>query len=202
MWPTWHEVGVGHCLPACLLPWVVVVVSVSWGGVCVCAGVGGWEGGEVMWHIMWSQSFTRLCGRTTHQTTSTPPKCTPLHTQLQLVHHPAHSPPTPNHPPPTPSPAYPLLPPSLPAFHPGRLQFCKPAAELPQLAQGQLLELVADLLREEREAAAAAGLKRPLEWDPKMEGAVGSYSYAFNNGWVPGTLNTSLANSSNAVMRM
>jgi CCR4-NOT complex subunit CAF16 len=62
--------------------------------------------------------------------------------------------------------------------------------------------LVADLLRREREAAAAAGLKQPLEWDPKMEGAVGSYSYAFNNGWVPGTLNTSLANSSNAVMRM
>lgn len=49
---------------------------------------------------------------------------------------------------------------------------------------------------------AAAGFKRPLEYDPSREGVVdASFSYAFNNGWVPGTLATSLANSSNAVMR-
>mgnify|MGYP001810431757 CR=1 FL=1 len=49
---------------------------------------------------------------------------------------------------------------------------------------------------------AAAGMKKPLEYDPSLEGKVdNSFSYAFNNGWVPGTLATSLANSSNAVMR-
>lgn len=85
----------------------------------------------------------------------------------------------------------------------GKLQFCKPAAELPQLAQGQLLELVVELLRKERELMAAAGVKKPLEYDPSLEGKVANnFSYAFNNGWVPGTLGTSLANSSNAVMRM
>ena len=43
---------------------------------------------------------------------------------------------------------------------------------------------------------------RALEWDPAREGAIDAgFSYAFNNGWVPGTLGTSLANSSNAVMR-
>jgi CCR4-NOT complex subunit CAF16 len=85
----------------------------------------------------------------------------------------------------------------------GKLQFCKPASELPQLAQGQLLELVVDLLKEERDAALAAGMNKPLEYDPSQEGKVqNDFSYAFNNGWVPGTLATSLANSSNAVMRM
>ncbi len=37
------------------------------------------------------------------------------------------------------------------------------------------------------------------EWDPSREGEVSAFSYAFNNGWVPGTMNTSL--STNAVMR-
>ncbi|KAI8464241.1 MAG: P-loop containing nucleoside triphosphate hydrolase protein [Monoraphidium minutum] len=83
----------------------------------------------------------------------------------------------------------------------GRLQFLRPAAELPHLAEGRLLEMVAALLREERDALTKAGLVRELTYDPAREGEVGAFSYAFNNGWVPGTLVTSLANSSNAVMR-
>lgn len=70
------------------------------------------------------------------------------------------------------------------------------------MQQGQLLELVTDLLRKERAAAVAAGMQKPLEYDPALEGKVESFSYAFNNGWVPGTLGTSLAHGTNAVMRM
>jgi len=83
----------------------------------------------------------------------------------------------------------------------GKLQFCRPAASIPQLAQGQLLELVTDLLRQERVAIEAAGVKKPLEYDPALDGQVEAFSYAFNNGWVPGTLATSLAHGTNAVMR-
>jgi hypothetical protein len=63
------------------------------------------------------------------------------------------------------------------------------------------LELVVELLRREREAAAAAGAHKPLEYDPAVEGQVLAFSYVFNNGWVPGTLGTSLAHGTNAVMR-
>lgn len=83
----------------------------------------------------------------------------------------------------------------------GQLQFCQPARSIPQLAEGQLLELVVQLLRREREAAAAAGVVKPLEYDSALEGKVAAYSYVFNNGWVPGTLHTSLAHGTNAVMR-
>jgi CCR4-NOT complex subunit CAF16 len=61
--------------------------------------------------------------------------------------------------------------------------------------------MVGSLLREERDALRKAGFERSVEYDPSREGEVGAFSYAFNNGWVPGTLATSLANSSNAVMR-
>lgn len=60
---------------------------------------------------------------------------------------------------------------------------------------------MAQLLRREREAAAAAGVVKPLEYDPSLDGKVSVYSYVFNNGWVPGTLHTSLAHGTNAVMR-
>lgn len=83
----------------------------------------------------------------------------------------------------------------------GQLQFCQPAASIPQLAQGQLLELVVELLRKERDAAAAAGAAKPLVYDPELEGNVSAFSYAFNNGWVPGTLGTTLAHGTNTVMR-
>lgn len=61
--------------------------------------------------------------------------------------------------------------------------------------------MVASLLREERDALRKAGFSRPVTYDPAREGEVGAFSYVFNNGWVPGTMHTSLANSSNAVMR-
>lgn len=88
-----------------------------------------------------------------------------------------------------------------PHKHTGRLQFVTPAEAIPHLKEGRLLELVAKLLREERDALTKAGLVRDVVYDPSREGTVGAFSYAFNNGWVPGTLATSLANSSNAVMR-
>ena len=52
-------------------------------------------------------------------------------------------------------------------------------------------------------SACPAQVERPrvLEWDESKDGLISGFSYAFNNGWVPGTLGTSLANSSNAVMR-
>ncbi|GLC46075.1 hypothetical protein PLESTM_001822700 [Pleodorina starrii] len=82
----------------------------------------------------------------------------------------------------------------------GQLQL-SPASELPELSQGRLLALVYRLLSADREAQLAArGGPRPVEWDPSREGEVaGTFSYAFNNGWVPGTLSSSL--STNAVMR-
>jgi hypothetical protein len=52
------------------------------------------------------------------------------------------------------------------------------------------------------QARAAGGQPQQLEWDPALEGRIvggAGFSYAFNNGWVPGTLNSSL--STNAVMR-
>lgn len=75
----------------------------------------------------------------------------------------------------------------------------KPAAQIPELSQGRLLELVYRLLSEDRERQIAARGKRPVEWDPSRENSVEAFSYVFNNGWVPGTMNTSL--STNAVMR-
>jgi CCR4-NOT complex subunit CAF16 len=83
----------------------------------------------------------------------------------------------------------------------------KRAEELPDLAAGRLHAFVGALLRAERDALraarAAAGVpEKELTYDPAREGVVGAFSYVFNNGWVPGTLTTSLANSSNAVMRM
>jgi hypothetical protein len=84
----------------------------------------------------------------------------------------------------------------------GQLQFCQPACSLPQLAQGQLLEMVTELLRQEKQALQAAGIEKPLEYDPAREGEVDAgFSYVWNNGWVPGTLGTSLANGTNTVMR-
>lgn len=44
---------------------------------------------------------------------------------------------------------------------------------------------------------------RNLDWRPELDNMVNlvDFSYAFNNGWAPGTLTTSLASSSNMVMR-
>ena len=70
----------------------------------------------------------------------------------------------------------------------------------PTLMQGRLLEMVYGLLSKEADAVLQARGPRPVEWDPSREGQVDNFSYVFNNGWVPGTLGTSL--STNAVMRM
>ncbi len=76
----------------------------------------------------------------------------------------------------------------------------KEASAIPELREGRLLSLVYRLLWEDRERQLKARGPRPVEWDPSREGEVGQFSYAFNNGWVPGTVNSSL--STNAVMRM
>jgi CCR4-NOT complex subunit CAF16 len=60
-----------------------------------------------------------------------------------------------------------------------------------------LLGLVLRLLESEQDPNRP---KRTVEWDPSREGQVAEgFSYAFNNGWVPGTMSSSL--STNAVMR-
>jgi CCR4-NOT complex subunit CAF16 len=77
----------------------------------------------------------------------------------------------------------------------------KEAADIPELAEGRLLELVYKLLSEDRDRQLKLKGPRTLEWDPSRENAVDAFSYAFNNGWAPGTLTSSLKESSNAVMR-
>lgn len=59
--------------------------------------------------------------------------------------------------------------------------------------------MVYELLNAEEERLLKERGPRSVEWDSSREGQVGEFSYAFNNGWVPGTMNTSL--STNAVMR-
>jgi CCR4-NOT complex subunit CAF16 len=82
------------------------------------------------------------------------------------------------------------------------LDFHTQASEVPELQEGRLLELVYGLLSEEKRRVESERGPRPVEWDPSREGAVDpAFSYAFNNGWVPGTMNSSLKQSSNAVMR-
>lgn len=83
----------------------------------------------------------------------------------------------------------------------GEMRMFKPADQVPELKQGRLLELVYKLLDEEREIVLKQRGPRSLVWDPSREGEVNSFSFAFNNGWVPGTLNSSLKESTNAVMR-
>lgn len=63
--------------------------------------------------------------------------------------------------------------------------------------QKGLLGLVLRLLESEQDPNRPS---RVVEWDPSREGQVAEgFSYAFNNGWVPGTMSSSL--SINAVMR-
>ncbi|KAL6764419.1 P-loop containing nucleoside triphosphate hydrolase protein [Haematococcus lacustris] len=84
----------------------------------------------------------------------------------------------------------------------GRLQMLKDAKEVPELQQGKLLHLVHTLLSEAANKQLEERGPRAVEWDPSREGAVDAgFSYAFNNGWVPGTMASSLKTSTNAVMR-
>jgi CCR4-NOT complex subunit CAF16 len=79
----------------------------------------------------------------------------------------------------------------------GRLARCVPAADLPELAQGRLLELVTAWLREEAQAAAEAAAG-------KAAGGAGGPSSlpTWSNGWASGRMTSTLKNASNAVMRM
>ncbi|KAG1674932.1 hypothetical protein FOA52_014725 [Chlamydomonas sp. UWO 241] len=81
----------------------------------------------------------------------------------------------------------------------GEMAMFKAAHELPELKEGKLLQLVYSILSEEDKRVQAERGPRVLSWDPSREGEVSAFSYAFNNGWVPGTLGSSL--STNAVMR-
>lgn len=74
------------------------------------------------------------------------------------------------------------------------------AKDVPELSQGRLLDLVYRLLNEDREKQLKIKGPKPTVWDPERENAVDAgFSYAFNNGWAPGTMTSSL--STNAVMR-
>eukprot|EP00798_Chlamydomonas_sp_ICE-L_P003124 gene3124-13136_t len=83
----------------------------------------------------------------------------------------------------------------------GEMRMFKSAGEVPELKQGRLLDMVYKLLSEERDLILKQRGPRTLEWDPSREGSVNAFSYAFNNGWTPGVLASSLKESSNAVMR-
>ena len=82
----------------------------------------------------------------------------------------------------------------------GRVTRFAPLSEFPTLTSGKMTmlslvdgwlrsEKALAKLREEKEAAAAGGKKKD------------AFAYAFNNGFSAGTLNTSLAGSSNSVLR-
>jgi len=86
----------------------------------------------------------------------------------------------------------------------GELQLFKKAADIPEMVEGKLLELVVSWLRAEkverkkREPALKAARKAAAE--------AAGHAYVFNNGWGAGTLNPTIdikqiKNSSNAVMR-
>lgn len=80
----------------------------------------------------------------------------------------------------------------------GKLASFLPATSIPELSQGDLLGYVLRLLRAEQQP----GVIKPKEYREELDTGVSQFSYAFNNGWVPGTLQCSLAGSTNAVMRM
>jgi CCR4-NOT complex subunit CAF16 len=85
----------------------------------------------------------------------------------------------------------------------GRLQSVAPAEEIPELQKGQLLQYVVRLLTDDPTPGVPMlkDLESKLTWDDAEDGKREEFSYVFNNGWVPGTLASSLKNSSNAVMR-
>lgn len=74
----------------------------------------------------------------------------------------------------------------------GRLQTFRKAEDIPELQQGRLLELVEGWLRKDLEEDLATLSK---------DGTKKKFEYIRNNGWVPGRLTSSLAGSSNTVMR-
>lgn len=86
----------------------------------------------------------------------------------------------------------------------GRLRVFSAAADVPELREGRLLELVERWLREEQRRAQQE-LRDPAEWQREYaaDGDGDALQLAsFNNGWAAGRLNSTLKHSANAVVRM
>lgn len=87
----------------------------------------------------------------------------------------------------------------------GRLQVFAAAADVPELREGRLLELVERWLREEQAQRAQQQGSDPAEWHREHAegGEDGALHLAsFNNGWAAGRLTSTLKHSANTVMRM
>ncbi|KAL3162908.1 hypothetical protein ABBQ32_009351 [Trebouxia sp. C0010 RCD-2024] len=79
----------------------------------------------------------------------------------------------------------------------GKVQLFKPAIEVPELQQGQLLQLVERWLREEKRQ------RKQLSNGVKGKDASNKIDLAqWSNGWAPGRMTASIRDSSNTVMRM
>lgn len=79
----------------------------------------------------------------------------------------------------------------------GKMQLFKPAAEIPELQEGRLLQLVDRWLREEKRLRKLAAKKQTDDKDSnKIDLA------QWSNGWAPGRMTASIRDSSNTVMRM
>eukprot|EP00201_Polytomella_parva_P000047 CAMPEP_0175039184 /NCGR_PEP_ID=MMETSP0052_2-20121109/387_1 /TAXON_ID=51329 ORGANISM="Polytomella parva, Strain SAG 63-3" /NCGR_SAMPLE_ID=MMETSP0052_2 /ASSEMBLY_ACC=CAM_ASM_000194 /LENGTH=243 /DNA_ID=CAMNT_0016300897 /DNA_START=346 /DNA_END=1077 /DNA_ORIENTATION=+ len=82
----------------------------------------------------------------------------------------------------------------------GQLQVFEETDNLPELRTAGIMSYVVRLLIEQRERELKRrGPKQAVLWDPNVEGRPTDFSYAFNNGWIPGTMNSSL--STNALLR-
>jgi len=87
----------------------------------------------------------------------------------------------------------------------GRLARCVAAADLPELAGGQLLELVTRWLREEAAVHEAEEAKRAAAAAAGGEGGAGAPPAAlpsWSNGWAAGRMTSTMKGASNAVLRM
>ena len=82
----------------------------------------------------------------------------------------------------------------------GRLARCVSAAELPELAEGKLLELVTRWLREEAAVHAAEEERKAKEGGG--EAAPAAPLPTWSNGWAAGRMTSTLKGASNAVLRM
>lgn len=77
----------------------------------------------------------------------------------------------------------------------GKMQLFKPASEIPELQNGQLLQLVERWLREEKRLRKQSEQKQTNDSN-KIDLA------QWSNGWAPGRMTASIRDSSNTVMRM
>lgn len=85
----------------------------------------------------------------------------------------------------------------------GELKTFEPAANLPELQQGRLLELVEKWLRQDQlERRKGAEERLVLEYSKDTGNGSVMEAATWNNGWTAGRLTSSMKLSSNAVMRM